>query len=471
MIVTTMANFSCLAIDMGAGSIRGILGEFGETLKITEVFRFDNQITYRNGHDRWDLPFIENNLREGIKQALKMNPGTIKSIAVDSWGVDFVLIGKDGTPLGLPVAYRDKRTNGMQEKWVSEYLSDEETFTSTGINFYPFNTLFQLLAMKNEPIWGKTDKLLFTANYISYFLSGKAVNELSLSSTSQLLNINTMNWDSFILDKLNICPSILGVPLECGQVMGNLKPEFGDEEVAISLVASHDTASAIEAIPAETDNYAYIATGTWCIVGMPSKLPITNKLAFETGITNEVNTHGKIKVSKNIMGLWLIQKLREVLMPGVHYDKIDQMASQVPAGIATIDPNDQSLYNPENMHVAFDLLIDQLGKPRFKHPGEYFRCAYESLAKSIKETIEVLQIMRGKPFEVVHLIGGGVKSPFLCQLLANALQLPVIAGPEEGAAVGNLIGQARACEFFQTENEIAPYIKKSFGVKVYQPQK
>jgi sugar (pentulose or hexulose) kinase len=465
-----MKEFSCLAIDMGAGSIRGIMGEFGEKLILTEVFRFDNNIIDHDGHDRWNLDAIHQGIKDGVRQALEMNPGRIKSIAVDSWGVDFVLLSKDGTPLGFPVAYRDKRTDGMQEKWTVEYFSKEETFNVTGINFYPFNTLFQLLAIKGHPIWGKTGRLLFTANYISYYLSGVAANERSLSSTSQLMNIRNMNWDSEIMDALGLCPTIFGNPVECGQILGNLKPGFGDRTVKVCTVPSHDTASAIDAIPAENDNYAYISTGTWCIVGMPSAKPYTSKLALDQGITNEVNTSTKIKVNKNIMGLWLIQKLREALMPGVPYDKIDQLAKDCLWNGATIDPNNPVSYNPSNMHVAFDHLLEEQGSMKFKNAAEYFRCAYESIAKSFRETIEVLEQLRGKPFEVVHMIGGGTKSSLLCQLTANALNIPVIAGPVEGAAIGNLMWQARANGIVNDEKEISTYIRKSFDVKVYQPQ-
>jgi rhamnulokinase len=463
-----MKKFTCLAIDMGAGSIRGMLGKFDEKLILTEVFRFDNKIIEKDGHERWDLNAIHKGITTGVQKALKENPD-IESIAVDSWGVDFVLIGTGGEPLEFPVAYRDSRTNGMQEKWTSEFFSKEETFRRTGINFYPFNSLFQLLSMKGDPIWEKTDKLLFTANYIAYFLSGQAVNELSLSSTSQLMDVNKKDWDTEILDKLGISPCIFGKPMECGNIIGNLKPEFGNQQVKICLAPSHDTASAIEAIPNETDNFVYIATGTWCIMGMPSETPVTAEIALNGGITNEINTSKKIKVNNNIMGLWLIQKLREVLTPGLPYGEVDKLAAEAKTKVL-INPNDASLYNPENMQTAIDRLIEQQGLPLPTSAGEYFRIAYESLAQSFKQNLDVLVELRGKTFEALHIICGGAQSKMLCQLTANATQLPVYAGPIEGAAIGNMLWQARAMGVFDSESEITKLVKQSFDVKTFLPK-
>jgi len=464
-----MKKFSCLAIDMGAGSIRAMLGVFDQKITISELFRFDNSIVEQNGYERWNLDAIHQGIATCVKKALDSDTPP-SSISVDSWGVDFVLLGHDGKPLGWPIAYRDKRTHGMQEKWDEGYLSKQETFNKTGINYYPFNTLFQLLAMKNHPIWERTDRLLFSANYILYHLSGVAVNELSLSSTSQLLNIGTMDWDQEILSHLGITERLLGKPVECGQIIGKLKPCFNKNTIDICLVPSHDTAAAIEAIPVKTENYAYISTGTWCIAGMPSDKPITSNLALEAGITNEVSTCHKIKINKNIMGLWLIQKLREVLMPGVGYDKIDLLARNCEWNGVTIDPNNSHFYNPVNMHLAFDQVLEEQGATKFKSAAEYFRCAYESLAKSFYKTLKIMEHLRGKPFEVIHVLGGGAQSELLCQLTANHSRIPVIAGPVEGAAIGNMIWQARAHDFFDSEKEVSDWISRSFQVKTYLPK-
>ncbi len=464
-----MKKFSCLAIDMGAGSIRGMLGVFDQKITITELFRFENTIVEQNGFERWNLDSIHQGIATCIEKALELDTPP-SSISVDSWGVDFVLLGHDGKPLGWPIAYRDKRTMGMQEKWTNEYLSKPETFRRTGINYYPFNTLFQLLSMKGHPIWDQTHKLLFTANYVLYFLSGVAENELSLTSTSQILNIGKMDWDKEILNHLGIDERLLGKPVGCGQIIGKLKPCFGTSNIDVCLVPSHDTAAAIESIPVQTENYAYISTGTWCIAGMTSDQPIASDLALETGITNEVSTFSKIKVNKNIMGLWLIQKLRDVLMPGVPYERIDLLAKNCQWNGVTIDPNNPHLYNPQNMHMAFDQVIEEQGDSKFKTAAEYFRCAYESLAKSFYKTIKILEHLRGKPFEVIHVLGGGAQSELLCQLTANYSKIPVVAGPVEGAAVGNMIWQARAHHFFDSEKEVSDWISRSFQVKTYLPE-
>lgn len=464
-------KFTCLAIDMGAGSIRGILGRFDNKLTLSEVFRFDNKIIEKDGFERWNLDAIHKGISEGVRKALEVEAGKIDSIAADSWGVDFVLLGGDGLPIEYPVSYRDNRTIGMPEKWVSEFMSKSETFRLSGINFYPFNTLFQLLAMKDAPVWKNTEKALFMSNYVNYYLGGEAVNELSLASTSQIVNIATLDFDKSMAQKLNLNVSLFGKLKERGCVIGKLKPEFGvGNDVKICAVQSHDTASAIESVPAKNQHFAFISTGTWCIVGMISEKAVTSDVALEKGITNEVSSRGKIKVSKNIMGLWLVQKLREVLMPDVPFGEIDKMAMECNYSGMLIDPDDSRLYNPDNMRDVFDILVAESGNRKFSSDAEYFRCAYESLAVSFKSTIEVLEKMHGSKLETVHIIGGGAQSSVLCQLTANATGLPVVAGPVEGAAIGNILWQARACGYINSDAEAADWVNRSFDVRLYNPK-
>jgi rhamnulokinase len=464
-----MEQFSCLAIDMGAGSIRIMLGEFSDELVLNEVHRFTNEIIVEDGHERWDLDRITKEIRKGLKKALKISAFPIKSVAVDSWGVDHVLLNDNLKPSANPVAYRDKRTNNMQEKWVNEFLSGKETFIRSGINFYPFNTLFQFLSVEDKAEFAEVRAIMFMANYIAFYLSGALNNELSLCSTSQLINIETNTWDNLILEKLDLMPDKFPEPQLCGTVIGKVKPEFELRDVNVCLVPSHDTASAIEAIPATTDNYAYISTGTWCIMGMKSKVPITNELAFNEGITNEITTPGNIKVHKNSMGLWLIQKLKDELFPGLSYGELEQQISDFESTGITIDPNDKRLYNPESMKQAFDELLTEGDHQPFENPLEYFWCAYESLAESFKEILDVLINLRNRKFDCLQMLGGGIQSELLCQLSANAIGLEVHAGPVEGATIGNMLWQSVAMGYYSSIEEAHKIVEKSFEIKTYYP--
>ncbi|MFC0875204.1 rhamnulokinase family protein [Saccharicrinis sp. FJH2] len=466
-----MDQFSCLAIDMGAGSIRIMLGEFSAKLTLTEVHRFANEIIFENGHERWDLVRITNEIKKGLEKAAKLSVYPIQSVAVDSWGVDHVFLDSDLKPLANPFAYRDKRTDGMLERWENEFLSAKETFERTGINFYPFNTLFQFLSVKDKSEFAHVRAILFMANYIAFYLSGVLNNELSLCSTSQMIHITTNTWDELILKKLALKSDQFSEPQRCGTVIGKVRSEFKLSNAKVCLAPSHDTASAIEAIPATTDNYAYISTGTWCIMGMKSTMPITIELAFTEGITNEITSPGNIKVHKNAMGLWLIQKLKEELFPDLSYGELEQRISGFGSSGITIDPNDNRLYNPGSMKLVFDELLSEAGYQPFKNPLEYFWCAYESLAASFKEILDVLINLRNRKFDCLHMLGGGIQSQLLCRLTAKSVGIPVHAGPVEGATIGNMLWQSVAMGYASSIEEAHKIVGKSFGIKTYNPEK
>ena len=463
-----MQPFNCLAIDMGAGSIRLMLAQITDRIQLTEVHRFKNEIVNVDGHERWNLSKIKQELTIGLYRAFK-NCDTIQSIAVDSWGVDFVMLDENDQEIEWPVAYRDARTNGMKEKWTSEYLSANETFEQTGINFYPFNSLFQFLSMQGSDQLHEAKTIMFMANYIAFFLSNVKNNELSLSSTSQLLNKDLFSWDKEILEKLNLTPTLFPTPQRCGTILGNFA--LGENrETKVCLVPSHDTAAAIEAIPYRTDNFAYISTGTWCVMGMKSKQPVVSETAFAEGITNEITDVDYFKVHKNSMGLWLIQKLKEELAPEMEYGEFEQRIAQVKPTNAVIDSNDIRLYNPESMVNAFDEIVAEMGFPKLSSMEEYAWCAYQSLAASFGQIFKVLEELKHQKIEVLHMIGGGIQSEILCQLTANAVGVPVFAGPIEGATIGNVLWQARAFNIFETEEQVKQLINRSYNIKIYEPR-
>lgn len=466
-----MDQFSCLAIDMGAGSIRIMLGEFSDKLSLTEVHRFNNEMIVKDGHECWNLPHICKELKKGLKKAVKISAHRVRSVAVDSWGVDYVLLNDKLKPVGFPVTYRDKRTNGMKEKWTSKFMTGRETFTRTGINFYPFNTLFQFLSVRGDRQLKNVKSILFTANYVAYYLSGELNNELSLASTSQLVNVETNTWDAKILDKLEVRKEQFPEPQLCGSVLGDVRAKFGMENAKVCLVPSHDTASAIEAIPADTNNYAYISTGTWCIMGMKSNVPITSELAFNEGITNEITSPGNIKVHKNSMGLWLIQRLKEELFPHMSYEQLEKDIAAFNSPGIVFEPNNEKLYNPESMKAAIDEILSEAGQDPLRAPLAYFRCAYESLAVSFKNILDVMIKLRNRKFNGLHMIGGGIQSELLCQLTANAVNMQVHAGPVEGATIGNMLWQSVAMGHYASIEEAHKIVGRSFGIKTYHPVK
>lgn len=464
-----MKPFSCLAIDMGAGSIRIVQGIFGNKLTLKEVYRFDNSIEKIDGHERWNLKKITTEIGKGIHMAFADTSVPIHSIGVDSWGVDFVLMDQNGLPVEYPVAYRDERTVGINELW-NNTMDEYETFKRTGINFNLFNSLYQFYSIRDSNELKNTQSVLFMADYLNYFLSGKMANEITLASTSQMISISNKNWDADILEMLNVQDKFPLQLIHPGEKLGVLKG-FSDNHVEVIAVAGHDTACAVAAIPFENNNSAFIATGTWCIVGMVSNKPLISVKAHEMGITNERTSNGKFRPQKNLMGLWLIQKLRSAFDNKHSYKEIDEMAENAGPSIILIDPNDQIFYNPFNMKRAFDLHLQMKYGTTLNTEAQYYRCAFDSLAHSFNNTLKQLEEISGKSFEVIHLIGGGVKSKLLCQLSAQITNKHVIAGPVESATIGNLIIQARAMGYFNSMDDAHQLIKTSMKVLTYQPTK
>lgn len=460
---------SYLAIDMGAGSIRIFLGELSDTLKIEEIHRFENNQIEVDGHIRWNLPFIEEQIKTGLNKAIQESTNKITSVGVDSWGVDFVLLSKDGKPLELPVVYRDSRTDGMQELW-SMYMHRFETFKRTGINFYPFNSLFQFLSIKDSDVLKNTDRILFMSCYISYFLSGVAVNELSLSSTTQMLSVTSKTWDMDILNNLGIPSEKFGEPVLSGKNIGKICKDICNAEFDVVLTPAHDSASSLVAIPAESSDFAYLSTGTWCVLGTESDTPFISELAFDSGITNEMTFDGKFRPLKNIMGLWLVQQLRKSFETPFTYSEIEYLCFDTPSVGMIVDADDSSFYNPDDMAIAFNNYLNAKYGRTLNTPGEFFRCAYESLAASFAKNIKILEELRGMGFTSINITGGGCQSKFLCQLTANATGLTVHAGPIEGAIIGNILVQAMADGTLKDLGEARKLVEKSFDIKTYLPQ-
>ncbi len=458
-----------IAIDMGAGSIRVLVGKVeNDLISYEEVYRFANEIKTIDGHDKWDIEKIFEDIRKGISAALKNNP-SIKSVGVDSWGVDYVLLNEKGELVEIPYAYRDSRTENMMEKWT-RLMSEEETFKRTGVNFYVFNTLFQLLAAKNSKALKKTDKILFIPNYIYYRLTGVKFNEITIASTSQLLSAADPEFDTEILDKLGLHPDKFGSLEKAGKIIGKITDTaLPPNNLKAVSVCNHDTASAVAAIPVEKEDFLFIATGTWCILGTESKIPLLTEPARALGFTNERGCEDTFRVLKNIVGLWLIQGIQKALPDHPSFDELEKMADKEKDLNLLVDPESPLFYNPDNMLEAFDAYFEKTGQSKPSSVGGYIVCAYKSLSVAFAYYLNKLQKLTDKTYEDVHVFGGGSQSEMLCQLIADYTGKTVVSGPVEAATYGNIMVQAIAYGNIKNIKEGRRIIGKSITPKHYKP--
>lgn len=465
-------QFNCIAVDMGASSIRvmlGTVGPLGVTQK--EVHRMANATMAVRGHDRWDMELIIREIFKGIGLALELSATAPQSIGIDSWGVDFALMDQSGKLVDLPVAYRDKRTEGMQEKWRS-LMPDLETFSRTGINFYIFNTLFQLLSLKDSDELKGTSRILFLPGYLNYILTGISVNELTISSTSQLLGLEGEIWDQEILRRLHLDQEILGKVIQPGTRLGRVHlPDRGEIELEGVAVCGHDTACVVTALPVEGPDYVYISAGTWCIVGIESAVPLISEEAFRSGFTNERGYGNSFRVLKNIVGLWLLQGLKKHLPHGATFEEMERMAMDGGETLQLIDPENPVFYNPADMREAFNTFFNKTNQPVPGKFSDYIRCAYHSLCFSFRYHIEKLEYLSGRKFGTIHMVGGGSQSEYLNQHIASICNRRLDAGPVEGAAIGNILIQAIAMGRLTSLEEGRALIRRSCPVKRFSPGK
>jgi rhamnulokinase len=462
-------SFNCIAVDMGASSIRIMLGSISKgILSYQEKHRFKNEIIEHDGFERWDIEKITNEISLGIKKIIENSTELISSIGVDSWGVDFVLLDEKGNLLDLPVAYRDKRTNGMIEKWSKE-MSRKETFQKTGINFYDFNTLFHLLSIRDTKMIKKVRTILFMPCYINYSLCGEKYNEVTIASTSQLLNVAGNKINAEIIQKLNLEPEVFNEIVPSGKKIGKLKSfKSTESEINIISVCGHDTACAVTAIPAKKEDFAFIATGTWCIVGTVSKEAVTSEFALNEGFTNERGYNNSYRLLKNINGLWLVQGLKSAFDDKFSYSEIEDLARKSES-TQLVFPENEMFYNPKNMKTAFDQFFKLSGQNIPKSPGDYFKCAYDSLCFSFRLNIEKLEIMLNKNYDSIHLIGGGCQSRYLSEQTSNICKRKVISGPVEGATIGNILIQGLSAGIICDIDEAHKIVTDSFEINEYLP--
>lgn len=465
-----------LAVDLGATSGRTVLAAFdGKKIEMRELTRFRNPIIHLGGHLYWDLPMLYNEVLLGLRKAAQEGV-ELTSIGIDTWGCDFAYFGSDGQLLGLPYCYRDPHTEGAQQKFF-ERMPAQEIYSRTGIQFMDFNSLFQLDTIRRNggSALEAADKILFIPDALMYMLTGNAVCEYTVASTSQMLNPVTGDLDGEILRTLGISREKFGKLVHPGTVVGQLSPQVqeftGLGPVDVIAVAGHDTGSAVAAVPAEDEKYAYLSCGTWSLLGIETPDAIMNEESFRHNFTNEGGIEGTTRFLKNICGLWIFEQCRPEL-------------KDAPEGVAElvalcetsdmesiIDPDAPCFAHPSSMRAAIDGYCQQTGQAVPQTAGDYCRVIFRSLALRYRQVVDILRGFAPFPIERLHVIGGGSQNRHLMQYTADALEMPVICGPVEGTALGNVLVQLKAAGMVSTLPQMRAISAASVELKTYLPQK
>lgn len=465
------------AVDLGATSGRTILGSFGEgKMELRELTRFPNHIIETGGHFFWDIYALYNEIINGLKVVAKEGI-TIQSIGIDTWGVDFVFIGKDGGLLRNPYCYRDPHTVGAMEEYFT-HIPKEKVYDITGIQFMNFNSLFQLSTLKRNGCSAleAADKILFIPDALSYMLTGKMVTEYTIASTSQILNPRTKKFEKELLDVVGVKEEQWGRFVFPGEQIGTLTEEIqkmtGLGAVPVIAVAGHDTASAVAAVPAQNEKFAYLSSGTWSLMGIEVKDAIINQKSYNMNFTNEGGIEGTTRFLKNICGMWLLERCRKEwdATQNYSYPELIEAALAVPAFRSLINPDAPCFANPSSMIEAIRHYCLETNQPVPETYGEITRCIFDSLALRYKQVFGYLQDMAPFNIEKLHIIGGGSKNNQLNQFTCNAVGVPVVAGPSEGTAIGNIMLQAKANGLVKDIAEMRQLISTSIETALFTPE-
>ncbi len=474
-----MAELKMLAIDLGASSGRGIIGRFdGEKLTLEENHRFASEPVTIAGSFNWDIMRIFHEIKLAINKCALSEDKDIKSIGIDTWGVDYGLLDKKGKLLTNPVHYRDERTLNIQPE-AFRTVPAEKLYGTTGIQFMDFNTVFQLVAelRDNPELCAAADKLLFIPDLLNYFLTGVKQTEYSIASTGALLDARTRSWAWDIIDAYGIprkwFTDIVMPGSTVGPLLPSLRDELGDIKANVVNVAAHDTASAVVAVPAKGDDFVYISSGTWSLMGTEIPEPIITDASYKYNFTNEGGYAGSIRFLKNIMGLWIEQESRrQWKREGKSYtfDELSDMAMASKPCQSLINPDDPAFVAPGNMPKRICEYCERTGQHVPENVGEIVRAIFDSLALRYRWAVEAIDDMKGKRTPFINIVGGGCKEAPLCQLCADSCDRPVFAGPVEGTAIGNLLVQAIAAGEIKDLHEARHVIRNSFEIKEYTPK-
>jgi rhamnulokinase len=472
-----------LAIDLGAESGRVIAGLWnGKSIRLEELHRFPNGPVNLGESLRWDTLRLWAEIQNGLALAAKKYGKSIVSVGADTWGVDYVLLDRRNEMLGQPYAYRDARTNGMMEKAFRK-VPRSEIFAQTGLQFMQFNSLFQLLAAKQRTpeLLEAANCLLFMPDFIHWALCGSHVAEFTIASTSQCLNPLTRDWASGLLKKFGLPARIFPEVVRPGTRLGALRPGVADRtglrKLNVIAPPAHDTASAVAGVPTANTgkaNWAYLSSGTWSLMGVEVKKASLSARTQELNLTNEGGLDGTYRLLKNIMGLWLVQQCKRSFDASgrkYEYAQLAQMAAKAPALRSVVNPDDPRFLNPPDMPKAIQDFCCETRQRVPKTDGELVRCAYESLALKYRQTLGWLEELTGNRIEAIHIVGGGSRNALLNQFAADACQRPVITGPVEATALGNLLVQVRASGELSSLAEMREVVRKSSDIGTSDPGK
>ena len=465
------------AVDLGATSGRTIVATIeNEKIQLEELTRFDNNLIQTGGHFYWDIYALYFEIIKGLKLAAQRQLN-ICSIGIDTWGVDFVCVGKDGALLRNPLAYRDPHTFGMMEDYFEHVIDKKKVYDITGIQFMNFNSLFQLYAMRknNDSALANAEKILFVPDALGYMLTGKMVCEYTIASTSQILDPKTKELSPELLESVGLTPAHFGKMTNPATVIGQLTEEVqqmtGLGALPVVAVAGHDTGSAVAAVPARDEHFAYLSSGTWSLMGIEAKDAIINELSYERNFTNEGGIEGTTRFLKNICGMWIYERCRKEWTdaPKSHTE-LQAEAMRQPAFQCFINPDDKAFANPPSMVDAIQNYCRETGQKVPEGYAEICRCIFESLAMRYRQVFDYLKEMASFPIEVLHIIGGGSLNNYLNQFTSNSLGVKVLAGPQEGTALGNIMLQAKASGEVKDIWEMRRIIANSLELKEFLPQ-
>lgn len=472
--MNNVTNF--FAVDLGATSGRTILGSIEDgKLVQRELTRFPNAIIQQGGHFYWDIYALYNEIIRGLKVC--GDEGIeLASIGIDTWGVDFVCIGKDGGVIRNPYSYRDPHTEGAMEEYF-KLIPKEKVYEKTGIQFMNFNSLFQLATLRknNDSALEAADKILFMPDALMYMLTGETVCEYTILSTSQMLDPRTKKIDPELIDVIGLKESQFGRYVkpsdQVGTISAEVQQQTGLGAVPVVAVAGHDTGAAVAAVPAQNERFAYLSCGTWSLLGIETKDAIINEKSFEYNFTNEGGIEGTTRFLKNICGMWLLERCRKEWTDApADVNQINKDAMSAEPFRSFIYPDDPRFANPTSMVEAIQGFCRETGQPVPETYQQMARCIFESLALRYRQVLDYLHELAPFAIEKLHVIGGGSRNNYLMQMAANSIGLPVVTGPIEGTAIGNIMLQAKAAGLVSDMFEMREIIAKSIELNTYLPE-
>ena len=479
-----MARSVALAIDLGASGGRVVSGAFdGHLLELEEIHRFENAPVAMGGQLVWDLVRLWQEVVQGMRAAAARHGSQVSTVGVDTWGVDFSFLGTDDVLLANPVCYRDARTHGMLAA-AERIVPRAEIFAATGLQFMEINSLYQLLSMQQQrsSVLAAADRMLMIPDIMHWLLSGVRSNERTNASTSQCFDPQRGTWAFDLLDRFALPRQLFGPIVEPGTVLGPLRPELALETglsgVRVVVPGTHDTASAVAAVPApeppsDRPDWCYVSLGTWALVGAELSRPLVTPACLERNFTNEAGIGGTTRLLKNICGLWLVQQCRASWQRSGKewtWEQLTALAAEAPPLVTLVDPNHPSLVAPHDMPEAIRTLARETGEPVPETTAAVVRTALESVAAAVRRTVEELDSLLGRRLGRIHVVGGGVKNGMLCQWIADACQRPVIAGPVEATAIGNLLVQQLASGGTVDLRSVREVVRNSFEITRYEPR-